>query len=86
MDLDPDQNPEIGLPDDARRRIRQIAEILGCQVGDFFGQLNLRSDLHATAELLALWSAIADEPGRAAVLRCAREVAGRAVVCRVQAV
>ncbi|MCJ2139773.1 hypothetical protein [Methylobacterium sp. E-066] len=74
MNADPD--PEGCLPDSAHRRLRRLAEILGCPVSDFFGPPTVRTDLSATVELLRLWHAITDEADRAAVLRCAREAAG----------
>ncbi|KST59702.1 hypothetical protein AO398_17060 [Methylobacterium sp. GXS13] len=74
MNSDPD--PEIGLPDSAHRRLRMLAETLGCPVSDFFGPPTVRADLSATVELLRLWHAITSEADRAAVLRYARQAAG----------
>lgn len=73
--MNSDVNPESCLPDGAKRRLRMIAETLGCPVGDFYGVATVRPDLSATVELLRLWNAIASETDRAAVLRCAREAA-----------
>ncbi|SFL31382.1 hypothetical protein [Methylobacterium pseudosasicola] len=75
MNADPDPESSC-LPDSAHRRLRSIAETLGCSVSDFFGPTTSRSDLSATVELLRLWNAITDEADRAAVLRHAREAAG----------
>ncbi|AYO84065.1 MULTISPECIES: hypothetical protein [Methylobacterium] len=74
--MDSDLDPENCLPDGAHRRLRLIAESLGCPVGDFFGPPTIRTDLSATVELLRLWHAITNETDRATVLRCARDVAG----------
>ncbi len=73
--MNSDVNPESCLSDGAHRRLRMIAETLGCPVGDFYGVATVRPDLSATVELLRLWNAIASETDRAAVLRCAREAA-----------
>ncbi len=73
--MNSDVNPESCLSDGALRRLRMIAETLGCPVGDFYGVATVRPDLSATVELLRLWNAIASETDRAAVLRCAREAA-----------
>ncbi|MCJ2059237.1 hypothetical protein MKL09_22215 [Methylobacterium sp. J-048] len=74
MNADPD--PEICLPDSAHRRLRMLADILGCPVSDFFRPTTVRSDLSNTVELLRLWHMITSEADRAAVLRCARQAAG----------
>ncbi|MCJ2126557.1 hypothetical protein [Methylobacterium sp. J-077] len=74
--MDADLGSESCLPYSAHRRLRMIAESLGCPVSDFFGTSTVRPDLSATVELLRLWHAITSEADRAAVLGCAREAAG----------
>ena len=51
--MNSDVNPESCLPDGAKRRLRMIAETLGCPVGDFYGVATVRPDLSATATQLA---------------------------------
>ena len=75
MHLDPELTAETSLSDRGRRRLHQIAEAIGCSIGDFFDGGTRRPDLAGAAELIALWNAVADETGRAKLLACARDAA-----------
>lgn len=59
----------------AEPRLRQIADVLGCSIDDFFDADALAPDLAGAAELLRLWSVVTDEPGRAKLLARVREAA-----------
>lgn len=75
MHLDPELAAETPSSDRGRRRLLQIAEAIGCSIGDFFDAGTRPPDLAGAAELIDLWGGIADETGRAKLLACARDAA-----------
>ena len=63
-----------GLPPErSRRLLRDLAEMLGCAIEDFFGT-DSAEDLTMTEELLSLWLSIEDAGARRRILDCARAV------------
>lgn len=75
MYLDQDSAAETCLSDGSRRRLLQIADAIGCSIGDFFDAETRCTDIAGATELIKLWSDIADEAARAKLLAYARDAA-----------
>lgn len=75
MHLDPELAAAPHLSECGRRRLLQIADAIGCSIGDFFDAGTRRPDLAGAAELIDLWWDIPDGAGRAKLLAYARDAA-----------
>lgn len=75
MYRDPDSAAETCLSAGSRRRLLQIADAVGCSIGDFFDAGTRCPDIAGAAELIKLWGDIADDAARAKLLAYARDAA-----------